>query len=458
MSDALWQAYQVQGATGGKLTGGDWSGNGLSIDTRTLQPGDIFVALEAERDGHNFVPQAFEKGAAAAIVTREIAGGPCLIVNDTLRAVEAMARTARDRSFAPLIGVTGSAGKTTTKEMLRACLEPMGEVHAAEKSFNNHIGVPLTLAELPPSADVGVFEMGMNHAGEIRALTSLVQPHIALITTIAAAHLEFLGSMEAIADAKAEIAEGLRRGGAMIIPGESRYAERLEQRCREAGVTEILRFGEGAFESRLNKIDLQNAYSDVDADILGEAVSFRLHVAGPHHVRNAAAALTAAKLAGLSAKDAAAALEQFRPGAGRGEDRKLTIDGKTVLVLDESYNANPASMEAALSVLSEKKGGRRIAILGEMKELGPTSPDLHAGLAPKAAVSADIVHTAGADMAHLRDALPAAKRGSHAETAQGLLQPLLDDLHEGDTVLFKGSNASRVGALVEAFLKVGTTV
>lgn len=455
----LWQAYAIAAATGGALHGGgEWRADGISIDSRSIRPGDLFFALKAERDGHDFAPDALARGAAAAVVTRPLdVRGPQLVVADTQRALEALAEAARDRFFGKLIGVTGSAGKTTTKEMLRAALAPMGEIHAAVKSFNNHIGVPMTLAELPPSAAAGVVEMGMNHAQEIRGLTTLVRPHIALITTIAEAHLENLGSLEAIADAKAEIAEGLRPGGAMILPADSPYLGRLEMRCAEVGVTAPLTFGRNGREARLVDVEPDGDGQVIAGDVLGTDVRFRLSAAGEHMAGNAIAALLAACLAGCAPADAAAALEAFRSAEGRGQRLAVRIRGKTISILDESYNANPASMRAAFSVLAASSG-RKIAVLGDMKELGPASAELHKGLARDAAGAADRIHTAGEDMAHLRAALPAGRRGHHAEKAIDLVDALLAELEEGDTVLFKGSNASRVGELVRALLEVGERV
>ncbi|MEM0929079.1 MAG: UDP-N-acetylmuramoyl-tripeptide--D-alanyl-D-alanine ligase [Pseudomonadota bacterium] len=448
----LWKDYQVAAATRGRSRGsGEWSASGLSIDTRTLRPGDIFVAIEAERDGHDFVPQAFNAGASAALVSLPLdeAIGPQIVVNHTLTALESLAAAARDRNFGKLIGVTGSAGKTTTKEMLRMALAPAGNVHAADKSFNNHLGVPLTLAALPAKAPVGVFEMGMNHAGEIRGLTTLVRPHVAVITTIAAAHLEFLGSMEAIADAKAEIAEGIRPGGSIVLPADSPYIDRLIQRTREAGAVGITTFGETGREARIESIEMLSSGLTVKADILGQPICFRLHAEGAHMASNAVAALLAAALADVDVKDAAEALEAFRPGGGRGATSALRFGDMRVEVIDESYNANPASMRATLGVLAGRAPlGRKIAILGEMRELGPDAAALHADLAPDAASAADIVHTAGPMMEHLRAALPAGKRGTHTENAEDLFQVLLANLQDGDLLLFKGSNASRVGPLV----------
>lgn len=416
----------------------------------------MFVAIEAERDGHDFVPQAFKAGASAALVSVPVDDtiGPQVVVKHTLSALESLAAAARDRNFGKLIGVTGSAGKTTTKEMLRMALAPAGEVHAADKSFNNHLGVPLTLAALPAKAPVGVFEMGMNHAGEIRGLTTLVRPHVAVITTIAAAHLEFLGSMEAIADAKAEIAEGVRRGGSIVLPADSPYIERLVQRTREAGGVDITTFGEAGHEARIESIEMLTSGLTVKADILGEPICFRLHAEGAHMASNAVAALLAAALAGVEVKEAAEALEAFRPGGGRGATSELTLGDISVGVIDESYNANPASMRATLGVLAGREPtGRKIAVLGEMRELGPGAPSLHADLAPDAAAAADIIHTAGPMMEHLRNALPPAKRGTHTENAEDLLQVLLENLQDGDLLLFKGSNASRVGPLVASLVE-----
>ncbi|MEM9809681.1 MAG: UDP-N-acetylmuramoyl-tripeptide--D-alanyl-D-alanine ligase [Pseudomonadota bacterium] len=451
----LWQGYQVAAATRGLETSThDWHASGFSLDTRTLKPGEIFVAIEAERDGHDFVPQAFKAGAVAALVSRPLDQGlgPQIVVKQTLTALEALAAAARDRNFGTLIAVTGSAGKTTTKEMLRHALSPAGQVHAADKSFNNHLGVPLTLAALPASAPMGVFEIGMNHAGEIRGLTTLVKPHIAIITTIAAAHLEFLGSMEAIADAKAEIAEGLRRGGFVVLPADSPYLAQLMTRCREAGVSGLMTFGEAGRDARLESADVSPDGLMVKADILGQPITFRLHAQGLHMASNAVAALLAAGLAGVDIQDAAGALEHFRPDKGRGATQDITLGDRTITLIDESYNANPASMRASLSVLSSVKGGRKIAVLGDMLELGPDAPTLHADLAAPAAESADSVFTAGSLMEHLRAALPEPKRGVHAENAEELLQVLLDNLKDGDHVLFKGSNASKVGLLVRSLI------
>lgn len=455
-NEPLWHGYQVVAATGGEARGGsDWSVNGLSIDTRTIRQGDLFIALEAARDGHDFVAEAFTRGASAVLVSRPIdVDGPQVLVADTMGALHGLAAAGRDRNFGPLIGVTGSAGKTTTKEMLRHALAPLGKVHAAIKSFNNHLGVPITLAELPPDADAGVIEMGMNHAGEIRELTKLVRPHIAIITTIAEAHIENLGSLEAIADAKSEIAEGLRPEGVMILPADSPFLGQLKERCSQAGASKLLTFGRQGSDAKLLSIANADGGLTVHADILGTNVRFRLQAMGDHMASNAVAALLAAAEAGADVRKAAASLEGFTSGEGRGAHIAMRFGNASVTLLDESYNANPASMRASLSVLAAAPR-RRIAVLGEMKELGAASPELHAGLADSVAGAADVVHTAGDDMLHLRNALPEAIRGMHADKAIDLVQILLDDVNEADTLLFKGSNASKVGDLVEALLKAG---
>ncbi|MEM1409687.1 MAG: UDP-N-acetylmuramoyl-tripeptide--D-alanyl-D-alanine ligase [Pseudomonadota bacterium] len=458
--EPLWQLYQIAAATGGSLVGESAGPSaagiyGLSNDTRTLEPGDLFVALEAARDGHDFLKAAFDAGAAAALVSRaDTSLGPQIVVQDTLSALEHLAAAARDRFFGYIIGVTGSVGKTTTKEMLRHALKPLGEIHAAEQSFNNHIGVPMTLAELPPTADVAVMEMGMNHSGEIRGLTTLAKPHIAIITAIAEAHLENLGSIEAIADAKAEIAEGLLPGGSIILPADSPHLGRLRQRCSEVGVNNVRTFGEKGADASILSAESDGSKIAVRADVLGREVSWTLGHSGLHLVSNSLAALLAAALAGAEPKDAAASLDHFVPGEGRGSSFAFAVDGKTIKVIDESYNANPASMRAAFAVLGQASG-RRVAVLGDMRELGPDSEALHAELAPDLQKACDRVHTAGSDIQQLRLALPQSVRGLHVAQGDELLQPLLDDIQDGDTLLFKGSKASNIGGLLSQFLKMG---
>ncbi|ADM09993.1 hypothetical protein PB2503_09704 [Parvularcula bermudensis HTCC2503] len=471
MTDApLWTVREIIAATGAALRGageGETLGErpvyGLSFDTRSLAKGDLFIALSGARDGHDFAQAAADKGAAAALLTHRPAdlseALPGLMVDDPLRALEDLARAARQRCFGALVAVTGSVGKTTTKEMLRAALSPLGEVHAAAKSFNNHIGVPISLASLPQQAAFGVFEIGMNHAGEITPLVDLVRPHVAIITSVAAVHLENFSSVDGIADAKAEILSGIRRGGAAVLPSDNPYYERLVSRARECGVERIVPFGfgDGARPGIWGTAPVMiEGGSRTEIAIAGERHVLELGVPGTHQVSNALAVIAAGAALGLDLESMIEGLASFRAGAGRGARHHVTIRGKKVLVLDESYNANPTSMASALAQLGETEpvaGGRRLAVLGEMKELGPTSDALHAGLAgPIEDAGTARVWLAGSGMAPLRDALPADRVAEWAPKAPDLLSNLVDSLEQGDVVLFKGSNAAGIGALLEAFL------
>ncbi len=450
---SLWTSSEIEAATLGEASI-PFEANGLSIDTRTIKPGDLFVALKGEhRDGHDFVKAALDAGAAAALVSQAPKGvkGPLLTVGHTQRGLEDMARAARVRSNAKILGVTGSAGKTTTKEMLRLCCDALGKTHASAASYNNHWGVPLSLAGLPRDAAFGIFEIGMNHFGEIQNLVSLVRPHVALITTIAPAHLEFFGSCEAIADAKSEIFEGLIPGGAALIPNDSPYAERLAARAAQAHVGRLVRFGaEG--EARLlgwapdaPGLDKSEAMR-IKADILGQAVDCVIGAPGLHIAQNAVAALAAVALMDGDVLNAAAALKNFTALKGRG----ARFDAGDIHVIDESYNANPASMVAALALLGAKRG-RRIAVLGDILEMGEGGIAHHAGLAkPIENARVDLVFASGPQMKALWDALPATRRGGYAENSAALAPLLLAALQPGDTVLIKGSFGSRMAVIVDA--------
>jgi UDP-N-acetylmuramoyl-tripeptide--D-alanyl-D-alanine ligase len=441
----LWTETEAEAATLGRASK-NFAVTGISIDTRTLKGGDLFVALKGARDGHDFVAAAFEAGAAAAMVSHAAASsGPLLTVADTQRGLEDLARAARARSHARIIAVTGSAGKTTTKEMLRLCCNALGRTHASASSHNNHWGVPLSLASLPRDAEFGVFEIGMNHAGEIRNLVSFVRPQVALITTIAAAHLEYFGSCEAIADAKAEIFEGLTPGGAALIPSDSPYAGRLARRAEQAQVSRVLRFGNQG-DARLVSVQTLDQGMRVKADILGRAVDCFIGAQGAHIAMNAVAALAAIALADGDVLNAAAALKDFTALKGRGARFKAG----NVEVIDESYNANPASMAAALALLSSAKG-RKLAVLGDMLEMGAEGPKLHAALAdPIEAAHTDLVFASGPQMRFLWDALPSSRRGAYAENSTGLVTKLTASLKPGDTVLVKGSLGSRMAVIVDA--------
>ena len=441
----LWNSADAQSATLGKASA-RFAVNGFSIDTRTLKEGDLFVALKGDnRDGHDYVGAAFAAKAGAALVSRALDGvaGPLLTVADTQRGLEDLARAARARSNAKILAVTGSAGKTTTKEILRHALNGLGRTHVSAASYNNHWGVPLSLAALPETSEYGVFEIGMNHAGEIRNLVSFVRPHGALITTIAPAHLEFLGSCEAIADAKSEIFEGLMPGGFALIPADNIYADRLAARAAQAKVSRIVRFGKSG-EARLLSFTPDGDGMRVRCDILGRMVDCLVGAPGAHIAGNVVGALAAVALLEGDVLNAAAGLRNFTALKGRG----ARFTAGDITVIDESYNANPASMAAALALLGAANG-RKIAVLGDMLEMG--AGDHHAALAaPIEQAGTDLVFAAGREMKTLWDSLPAKRRGAYAENSAALAPQLLTALKPGDTVLVKGSNGAKMSVIVEA--------
>jgi len=446
---AIWTSAEVESATLGKASR-PFAANGVSIDTRTLKEGDLYIAVKGEhRDGHDFVGAAFKAKAGAAVVSRRPEGtdGTLLMVADTQRALEDLACASRARSGAKIVAVTGSVGKTTTKELLRLAFAALGPTHASSGSLNNHWGVPLSLAAMGREAQFGVFEIGMNHMGEIHALVPFVRPHVALVTSVAAAHLEFFGSCEAIADAKSEIFEGIAPGGAALIPADNPYAERLIARAKECHVARILSFGaKPGSDAHLLAYDENGEGARVKADILGLPVEFRLGAPGRHIADNALGALLAVAAAEGDVLNAAAALKEFSALKGRGA--RFTANG--VEVIDESYNANPASMAAALALLANASG-RRIAVLGDMLEMGPDAPAHHAGLA--AAIKAarvDLVFLCGPLMHALWDALPAECRAAYAPTSAELAPEVASALNSGDTVLVKGSNGSRMSVIMDA--------
>lgn len=448
----LWTAADAAAATGGRAEGA-WSVDDVSIDTRTLGAGSLFVALQGEnRDGHAFVGDALTKGAVA-MVSRVEPGWPAerlLVVEDTLEGLGALGRAGRARSMARIIGVTGSVGKTGTKEALRHVLGAQAVCHASAASYNNHWGVPLSLARLPRDAAFGVFEMGMNHAGELSALTAMVRPHVALVTWIAPAHLEYFGSEEAIADAKGEIFEGLEPGGTAVLPRDSAHYGRLVGHAapRAATITGFGRHEEAAW--RLLDARIGAEASDVRAMTPLGAMRFRVGPGGAHWAMNALAVLAVAHAAGADVARAAAALADLRPPPGRGARRSIPLEGGTALLLDESYNANPISMRAALDVLG-RAPGRRLAALGDMLELGEHSAALHSGLVDAvAAADVDRVFTCGPMMAYLHRALPESRRGDHTQDSSTLVPCLRQALRPGDVLLVKGSLGSRMARIVEA--------
>lgn len=461
-SGALWTIDELTAATAGEIIGSPTVPLiGISIDTRTLAAGDIFVAIRGDKhDGHDFVPAAFAAGAGLAMVSQVTdamrAAGPLLVVrDDPLRGLENMGRAARARSVARIVGITGSVGKTSTKEMLRAALSASGSTHASAASHNNHWGVPLTLARLPRDAAYGVFEIGMNHAGEITPLTAMVRPHVAIITAIAESHLGHFNSLDDIADAKAEIFSGVAPGGAAAINRDTRYYDRLAAAARSQGIEKVYGFGRSSVaEARIIHLVLHEECSCVTASILGEEVIYKLGVPGEHMAMNSLAVLAAAKLMGADLARAALALAVAAPTKGRGARQRLRADGGEILLIDESYNANPASVVAALRLLGQSRpgrGGRRIAVLGDMLELGVHGPRLHAELAAAVdAAAVDTLYAAGPLMAHLWDRVPASRRGAYAVNVDGLRDGLLAGIGPGDVVMVKGSLGSRMGPIAEA--------
>jgi len=446
----LWTADELVAATDGVLRA-PFGASGVSIDTRTLAPGDLFVALVGERgDGHAYIADALAKGAAGALVHRLPndlpADAPLLAVPDTLAALQALAAFARARFTGRLAAITGSVGKTTTKEMLRAILAAQGTVHAAEASHNNHWGVPLTLARMPPDAKAAIIEIGMNHAGEIAPLARLARPHVAVITAIETAHIGHLGSIEAIADEKAAIFEGLERGGIAVLPSDTPLLPRLVE---AAGYARVMRFGMVG-RARLIALDADSDGTDVSAWIGGWSNHFRIGAPGRHMLMNALAALAAVEALGFDARRGTKALADFSPLAGRGARRRIAVPGGEALLLDESYNASPASVRAALEVLKLQPARRRVAVLGDMLELGDATPGEHAALAGDVAHNADLLLACGPGMRHLFDAVPSRWCGAHAPDSAALAPKVAAAIRPGDAVLVKGSLGSRMRLVVQA--------
>ncbi|WP_118138316.1 UDP-N-acetylmuramoyl-tripeptide--D-alanyl-D-alanine ligase [Oceanicella sp. SM1341] len=468
----LWTAEEAQAATGGTGPGG-WVCSSVSADSRSLAKGALFVALSDARDGHDFVADALKAGAAAALVSRVPEGlpadAPLLVVADVLEGLRALGAAARARMQGKVIGVTGSMGKTGTKEMLRLALGCQGRVHAAEKSFNNHWGVPLTLAAMPRDTDYAVIEIGMNHSGEITPLTTLARPHVALVTNVAPVHLAHFASVSEIARAKAEIFTGLEPGGVAVINRDIATYRILDRAARKAGAR-MIRFGAaGRPELRLQRARVCDRATVIAAKAFGQELMFKLGAPGRHLALNALGALGAVAAAGADIGQAAVALCQWTAPAGRGARWVVRlgtpeIDGAFVLI-DESYNANPSSVEAALELLSsvsprDGEGrvsrGRRIAFLGDMLELGPEEENLHAGLASLPALS-DIskVHCAGPRMRALHLALPARLRGEWHEDSAALASRVPRLVDAGDVVMVKGSLGARMARVVEALRHMG---
>ncbi len=460
--ESLWTSAEAERATGGHATVA-WSASGVSIDSRTVAPGDLFVAIAGPNfDGHSFVADALKKGAAAAVVSRRPDGvaenAPLLIVADPFKALQDLARASRARSQARIVAVTGSVGKTGTKEALRFVLSAQGLTHASEGSLNNHWGVPLSLSRMPRETAFGIFELGMNHAGEISPLTQLVRPHVAIITTVEAVHLEFFKSVEDIAAAKAEIFEGLTEGGVAVLNQDNIHFGFLTRQALAHSVARVVGFGvsPGAW-ARLVSYRQLNGGGQITAEIAGKPLTYRLGLPGRHLALNSLAVLAAVFHLGGDVTAAAALFADLAPPKGRGARYSLTLPGSGhYILIDESYNASPPAMRAAFTVLAGIEpgpDGRRIAILGDMLELGPQSGVIHRDLAQDlVATGIDLVFTSGANMAHLASALPKAVQAGHAARAEEILPLVLGSIRPGDVVMVKGSHGSRMGLIVEALL------
>jgi UDP-N-acetylmuramoyl-tripeptide--D-alanyl-D-alanine ligase len=463
---ALWTANELAAATGGTLRR-DFAASGVSIDSRTVSAGDLFIALQGPNfDAHAFVGDALAKGATGAMVAQVPDGtsddAPLLVVADTLDGLTALGHAARRRSHARIVAVTGSVGKTGTKEALRVALAGQGLTHASVGSFNNQWGVPLSLARMPRDADFGIFELGMNHAGELTELSRLARPHVALVTTIEVAHLGFFASLEAIADAKAEIFDGVEAGGAAVLNRDNPFYARLAKAARKRGITRIIDFGEHAQATiRLLDCRLGETASAVTASVVGEELDYTIALPGRHWVMNSLAVLGAVKAVGGDVGAAAATFAQLTGLPGRGRRQTIALSGGSFDLIDESYNASPAAVRAAIAVLataSVAPGGRRITVLGDMRELGTESARLHAELAePLVDAGIDLVYTVGDDMARLHAALPERMRGVHCARAAEMAPIIAAALRPGDVVTVKGSLSMRMAVIVKHLLADAST-
>ena len=451
----LWSSAEITKATGGKATS-EFDVTGLSIDTRSLKAGDLFVALKDARDGHDFIPAAIEVGAGGVLCEAAPENAPAVTVPDSAKALEALGVYARDERDALRIGVTGSVGKTSVKDALAVMLSAFGTTHKSIKSFNNHLGVPITLATIPQDAKYAVLEMGMNHAGEMSGLSKLAKPQIAIINNVVGAHLAHFDNVQGIADAKAEIIEGMQSGDTLILNGDNEYTSQIREKA-EAANLRVLTFGhsDGDDVAIVSK-NSHAAGGNVRLRIARQQFDVTLMVPGEHWFMNAAACMAVAVAAELPLRRCAMVLRKITPAPGRGDAHALVVDGKNITLIDESYNANPASMRAAFSAAALRPG-RKLALLGDMYELGADELDHHRALAePLVAAGFERVFMAGECMRMLMGALPQSMRAGWSSKPHTLLTKLKGELHDGDIVLIKGSNASGVGKLV-AQLKVEGT-
>ena len=453
---ALWTSAEIAAATGG-IARGAFEVTGVTFDSREVGPGDLFIAMPGTvHDGHEFLAQAIAAGAAGLIVLQDV-DHPHVLVDDVGKALQDLGRASRGRTSATILGVTGSVGKTSTKEALYAALERWrpGKVHRSVKSYNNHTGVPLSLARMPRDVDYAVLEMGMNNAGEIRALTAQVRPHVALITAIAPAHIENLGSIEAIADAKAEILEGLEPNGVAIIPNDTPHRDRLVKAARRRA-DQVITFGTGdADVHAVHAVAAEGGGSLISAALLERELTFTISQPGEHWVANALAVLAAVEAVGADVALAGLALADMGGLKGRGERHRIRVDGGEILLIDESYNANPASMAATIGSLGCEKGvAQRIAVLGPMRELGSHSDELHAGLAPAIrAAHIDRLILIGDEMVPLDEALDGSVAVYRVSSVDEATARLREVVRSGDAVLVKASNSVGLAKLVESMAK-----
>jgi UDP-N-acetylmuramoyl-tripeptide--D-alanyl-D-alanine ligase len=461
MNAPLWTSDEIAAATGARVGAGFAQATGASIDTRTLEPGDLYFAIKGDvHDGHDFVSAALEKGASAAVVSEDKApdfgaSDRLIVVPDVLEAMRQLGRAARRRTSARIVAITGSVGKTGTKEAMRLALSRQGTTHASVASYNNHWGVPLTLSRMPRDTEFGVFEIGMNHAHEILPLTGMVRPHVAVITTVEPVHIEFFPSLWGIADAKGEIFSGLEPGGTAVINRDNPYFERMRAHAFASAAGRVVTFGEHeAADVRARRIIVKPDHSIVDATVFGQPLTYRIGTAGRHNALNSLSVLAASHALGADLALVALSFAEMKPPVGRGERTMLSIGEAEALLIDESYNANPASMRAALANLGAVelgRGARRIAVLGDMKELGEKGPGLHGELAEAVEANRiDLVFAAGPLMRNLVDALPKAKVAAHAETSAELVDAVLAALRPGDAVTVKGSLSMKMALVVKA--------
>lgn len=467
--DVLWTGLGLVAPLAARVSGAVTKpgAKGISIDTRTLAPGELFFAIKGDAsDGHDFVEAAFAKGAAAAVVDEAHSAaleglGSLYVVREVLPSLESLGIAARERTRARIVAVTGSVGKTSTKEALRLALGAGGDVHASVASYNNHWGVPLSLARMPRRTQFGVFEIGMNHKGEITPLAAMVRPHVAIVTTVAPVHLEYFSGLDEIADAKAEIFSGLVPGGVAILRRDIDQYDRLVACAHASPAGHVASFGEHEeADARLIGATIGDGHTEVEAEICGRRLAYRLGAPGRHFAVNSLAVLLAAKAVGIDLEAAARALESFVAPPGRGERVQVGDENGRFTLIDESYNASPASMHAALALVAslplDDANGRRIAILGDMLELGQNAAEMHKSLAADLVASKiDLVFTAGPLMKELFRALPNPMRGAWRPNARELEPFVTGAIRKGDVVLVKGSNGLKMSTIVGALKELG---